>query len=141
MDRIDTLRTFLRVAEMRSFTKAAASLQMPRSTVSTAIRELEARLATRLLNRTTRHVALTHDGQELYDRALRLLEELEALEGLFHQDDTQLHGRLRIEAPGRIARLIIVPARSACPAISSEASAMSLSENFPARIRSRQPCA
>ena len=110
MDRIDTLRTFLRVAEMRSFTRAAASLQMPRSTVSTAIRELETRLGTRLLSRTTRHVALTHDGQELYDRALRLLGELEALEGLFHQDDTQLHGRLRIEAPGRIARLIIVPA-------------------------------
>ncbi|WP_355660738.1 LysR family transcriptional regulator [Halomonas salifodinae] len=110
MDRIDTLRTFLRVAEMRSFTKAAASLQMPRSTVSTAIQELEARLGTRLLSRTTRHVALTHDGKELYDRALRLLGELEALEGLFHQDDTQLHGRLRIEAPGRIARLIIVPA-------------------------------
>lgn len=110
MDRIDTLRTFLRVAEMRSFTRAAASLQMPRSTVSTAIRELEARLGTRLLSRTTRHVALTHDGEELYDRALRLLGELEALEGLFRQDDTQLHGRLRIEAPGRIARLIIVPA-------------------------------
>ncbi|EPC03342.1 hypothetical protein L861_17520 [Litchfieldella anticariensis FP35 = DSM 16096] len=110
MDRIDALRIFLRVAEMRSFTKAAVCLQMPRSTVSTAIRELEARLGTRLLNRTTRHVTLTHDGEAFYDRSLRLLAELEELEGLFQDDGSQLSGKLRVEAPGRIARLIIVPA-------------------------------
>lgn len=54
MDRLDLYRIFARVMETRSFTKAADTLQMPRSSVSTAIADLEARLGVRLLHRTDR---------------------------------------------------------------------------------------
>jgi DNA-binding transcriptional LysR family regulator len=65
MDRVDLFRIFTRVAEAGSFTHAAHTLGLPRSSVSAAVQELEARLGTRLLNRTTRRVALTADGEAL----------------------------------------------------------------------------
>ncbi|TLJ11047.1 LysR family transcriptional regulator, partial [Pseudomonas aeruginosa] len=54
MDRLDSMRVFLRVAETGSFTKAADLLDMPRATVSAAVQQLEAQLGSRLLHRTTR---------------------------------------------------------------------------------------
>ncbi|MCF6114261.1 LysR family transcriptional regulator [Mesorhizobium muleiense] len=110
MDRFDTLRIFQRVAETRSFTKAAASVQIPRSTVSVAVQELEASVGARLLNRTTRHVALTHDGAAFYERCTRLLADLEDAVTLFRQGTAKPVGKLRVDAPGRIARRIIAPA-------------------------------
>ncbi|HEY0200523.1 MAG TPA: LysR family transcriptional regulator, partial [Burkholderiaceae bacterium] len=65
MDRIDALRTFIRVAEAGSFTTAADGLGLPRASVSAAVQQLEARLGTRLLHRTTRSVRLTPDGAAL----------------------------------------------------------------------------
>ena len=59
MDRLDSMRVFLRVAETGSFTKAADLLDMPRATVSAAVQQLEAQLGSRLLHRTTRQVQLT----------------------------------------------------------------------------------
>ncbi|MFT9144678.1 MAG: LysR family transcriptional regulator, partial [Acetobacter orientalis] len=66
MDRIDLFRIFTRVVETSSFTRAADTLGMPRSSVSTAIQELETRLGVRLLARTTRQVAPTTDGSTFY---------------------------------------------------------------------------
>ncbi|RJK99937.1 LysR family transcriptional regulator [Paracoccus siganidrum] len=110
MDRIELYRIFTRVIETRSFTKAADTLQMPRSSVSTAIAELEARLGTRLLNRTTRMVAPTNEGEEFYDRCLGFLAESEEMEAMFRSASRRLEGRIRVDVPGRIGRLILAPA-------------------------------
>ncbi len=110
MDRIDRLRIFVHVVECKSFTKAAAALRMPRSSVSTAVRELEARVGVRLLHRTTRRVAPTSDGSEFYERCIRVLADFDETDQLFRQTIGQPQGRLRINVPGRIGRLIIAPA-------------------------------
>lgn len=110
MDRIELYRIFTRVIETRSFTKAAHGLQMPRSSVSTAIAELEARLGARLLNRTTRTVAPTDEGEEFYDRCLGFLAEGEEIEAMFRTAARRIEGRIRVDVPGRIGRLILAPA-------------------------------
>ncbi len=110
MDRLDLYRIFTRVIETRSFTRAADTLQMPRSSVSTAIAELEARLGSRLLNRTTRMVAPTDEGEELYDRCLGFLAEGEEIEAMFRTASRRIEGRIRVDVPGRIGRLILAPA-------------------------------
>jgi DNA-binding transcriptional LysR family regulator len=70
MDRLDAMRLFTRIVERRSFTLAAQDLGLPRSTVTDAIRQTEARLGVRLLQRTTRHVSPTLDGEAYYGAAL-----------------------------------------------------------------------
>lgn len=109
MDRIDLFRIFVRVAECASFTQAASTLGIPRSSVSTAVQELEERMGARLLNRTTRRVSLTHDGTAFYERCLRLLADIEETEGFFRTSSAHAGGRLRVDVPGRIGRLIIAP--------------------------------
>ncbi len=110
MDRIDSYRVFVRLVECRSFTKAAASLQMPRSTVSTVLKELESRLGTALIYRTTRRVSPTADGSALYERCRSVLADFEDTEALFRQRTARPHGRVRINVPGRIAHRLIAPA-------------------------------
>ncbi len=110
MDRIDLFRIFARVVECSSFTRAADTLGVPRSSVSAAVQELEARLGTRLLNRTTRKVSPTHDGTAFYERCIGLLSDVEEAESLFRQSATGPSGKLRIDVPGRIGRLVIAPA-------------------------------
>lgn len=110
MDRIDLFRTFARVVECASFTRAADTLGIPRSSVSAAIQELEGRVGARLLHRTTRKVSPTQDGAAFYERCLRLIADVEETESLFRQNAAGPTGRLRIDVPGRIGRLIIAPA-------------------------------
>lgn len=110
MDRIDLYRTFVRVVDCTSFTRAADLLGLPRSTVSTVIQELEARLGTRLLHRTTRRVAPTHDGIAFYARCQRIIEDVEDSEALFRHSAEGMSGRVRVDVPARIGRLIIAPA-------------------------------
>ncbi len=110
MDRIDHYRIFVRVIESRSFTRAADLLQMPRSTVSTAIADLEARLGVRLLNRTTRIVTPTEAGTDFHERCLAFLAESEEIEGMFRSAARRIEGRIRVDLPGRIGRLIVAPA-------------------------------
>jgi len=110
VDRIDLFRIYVRVAECASFTLAANTLGLPRSSVSTAIRDLEARVGARLLNRTTRRVSLTNDGIAFLERCQRLLADVEETEGLFRQSSSDVGGKLRVDVPGRIGRLIIAPA-------------------------------
>src|SRR5690606_18334720 len=104
MDLIDQLRVFIRVAQSGGFTLAAEQLGVPRSTVSLAIQQLELRLTTRLFNRTTRQVSLTHDGADLLDRAIALVAHSEDLERRFLPKAAGLSGRLRVDMPSRIAR-------------------------------------
>ncbi|WP_332304774.1 LysR family transcriptional regulator [Rhizobium sp. GR12] len=110
MDRIDLFRTFTRVVECASFTRAADTLGLPRSSVSAAVIELEARVGARLLHRTTRKVSPTQDGAAFYERCLRLIDDVDETEGLFRQTSVGPTGKLRIDVPGRIGRLIIAPA-------------------------------
>jgi LysR family transcriptional regulator, regulator for bpeEF and oprC len=98
------------VVECASFTRAADLLGMPRSSVSAAIQDLEARVGARLLHRTTRRVAPTPDGVAFYERCLRVIADVEEAESLFRQETTGPSGLLRIDVPGRIGRLIIAPA-------------------------------
>ncbi len=110
MDRIDLFRIFTRVVECANYTRAADTLGLPRSSVSAAVIELEKRVGTRLLHRTTRKVSPTQDGAVFYERCVRVIVDVEETERLFDQADTDPAGKLKIDVPGRIGRLIIAPA-------------------------------
>ncbi|QDQ26209.1 LysR family transcriptional regulator [Chitinimonas arctica] len=110
MDRIHAMQIFVRVAESGGFTRAADLLQLPRATVSMAVQQLEAQLGVRLLQRTTRRVQLTQDGTAYLERCQRLLGDFEETEALFRQAGRMPAGRLRVDVPGRIGRLLIAPA-------------------------------
>ena len=66
MDRLEAMKIFIRVAELKSFTKASESLNLPKASVSTYIQNLEILINAKLLNRTTRHVELTPEGASYY---------------------------------------------------------------------------
>src|SRR5260370_8582234 len=83
MDRFDAMRVFTRVVERRSFTLAADDLGLPRSTVTDAVKQLEARLGVRLLERTTRQVRPTLDGEAYHRRCLSLISDLQEAEAAF----------------------------------------------------------
>ncbi|WDJ84324.1 LysR family transcriptional regulator [Xanthomonas campestris pv. incanae] len=110
MDTMDTLRAFLRVAELGSFTRAAETLGLPKASVSTAVQRLEALLGTQLLHRTTRRVQLTADGTAFYQRSRDLLDDMDELQGMFQRDHSQLRGRLRVDMSAGIARQFVIPA-------------------------------
>lgn len=107
MDRFDAMRVFTRVVERRSFTLAAEDLGFPRSTVTNAVKQLEERLGVRLLQRTTRHVSPTLDGEAHYRRCLALIADLEDAEGAF--GDSKPKGLLRIDVHGTLARHFVLP--------------------------------
>ncbi|AVJ25700.1 LysR family transcriptional regulator [Achromobacter spanius] len=109
MDRFDQYRVFAQVAEMGSFIKAAHALDAPRASVSAAIQQLETQLGVRLLHRTTRQVRLTADGEQLLERVLPLLAEVEDIDQLFQASERQVSGRLSIDVPSRVARRLIAP--------------------------------
>lgn len=109
MDRVDLFRVFVRVVECASFTRAAADLDLPRSTVSAAVVQLERRVGTRLLARSTRRVAPTPDGEAFCARCRQLVADIEEAESAFRRGKAALAGTLRIDMPGRIGRLIVAP--------------------------------
>jgi LysR family transcriptional regulator, regulator for bpeEF and oprC len=85
--------------------------------VSAAVIELEGRVGARLLHRTTRKVSPTRDGVAFYERCLRLIADVEETEGLFRQTSAGPSGRLTIDVPVRIGRLVIAPALPALLAL------------------------
>lgn len=98
---------FTRVVERRSFTLAAEDLGLPRSTVTDAVKQLEARLGVRLLERTTRHVAPTLDGEAYHRRCLALIADVEDAEGAF--GGAKPKGLLRVDVHGTLARHFVLP--------------------------------
>jgi len=108
-DRIDHMNTFLLVADLGSFTRAAEHLSLPKATVSTQIQLLEASIGARLLHRTTRQVQLTQDGQLFYERCKDLLADVQDVESMFHGAPSHLSGRLRVDMGVGIARNLILP--------------------------------
>ncbi|WP_413988651.1 LysR family transcriptional regulator [Labrys okinawensis] len=107
MDRFEALRVFTRIVERRSFTLAAQDLGLPRSTVTEAVQQIEARLGVRLLQRTTRHVSPTLDGEAYYRRCTAILADIEDAEAAF--SDAKPRGLLRIDVHGTLARFFVLP--------------------------------
>lgn len=110
LDRIELFRIFVRVVDCGGFSRAADQLDLPRSTVSEAVRALEQRLGARLLHRTTRKVTPTQDGLAFFERCQHLIADMDEAEQLFRQAPQSLAGRLKVDLPGRIGRLIVAPA-------------------------------
>lgn len=110
MDRFDAMQAFVRVVEAGSFTKAAETLHMSKTTVTQLVQQLEARLRVKLLNRTTRKVNVTADGAAYYQRVIRLLADLEEAEASLPGAAASPSGRLRVDVPSPLARLVLVPA-------------------------------
>ncbi|KQT38125.1 LysR family transcriptional regulator [Methylophilus sp. Leaf414] len=110
MDTNESLKRFVRVAELGSFTKAAESLSLPKASVSQAIQQLETKLQTQLFHRTTRTVQLTPDGQLFYEKSKDVLSEIEELETLFISDDSQISGVIRVNMSHPMARHLVIPA-------------------------------
>jgi DNA-binding transcriptional LysR family regulator len=110
MDRFDAMKAFVRVVETGSFTKAALTLHLSRTTVTQLVQQLEARLRVRLLNRTTRKVNVTADGAAYYERIVPLLAELEDVETGLPGGSALPKGLLRVDVPSPLATLILVPA-------------------------------
>ncbi|QIE26399.1 HTH-type transcriptional regulator PgrR (plasmid) [Caballeronia sp. SBC1] len=108
MDRFQEMQVFIRIAERSSFTHAADDLQIPRATVTNLLKRMEERLGTRLLERTTRTVRLTHDGEAFYRRCVRLVADMEEAEGSFR--NVAPKGLLRVNLQGTLARHFVVPA-------------------------------
>lgn len=108
-DRIQAMQVFVRVAELQSFTAASVELDLSKTYVSTLVQQLENHLGSRLLQRTTRKVQLTQDGQLFYQRCKDLLAEFDEVEHLFQQQNAEVAGRLRIDLPTVMARALLFP--------------------------------
>ena len=110
MDRFDAMQAFARVVEAGSFTKAAQTLHMSKTSVTQLVQQLEARLRVKLLNRTTRKVNVTADGAAYYERVVRLLADMDDAETSLSAATSSPRGRLRVDVPSPLARMILVPA-------------------------------
>src|SRR5690606_30115901 len=109
MDRFNAMQAFVRVVETGSYTKAAETLHMSKTTATQLVQQLEARLRVKLLNRTTRKVNVTADGAAYYERAVKLLADLDDAETSLSSASASPRGRLRIDVPSPLARMILIP--------------------------------
>lgn len=110
MDKIGAMRAFVRVVEAGTFVRAAESMDLPKATVTRLIQTLEQELGSKLLNRTTRKVTVTGEGSMYYERASRLLGDLDELESSLTHVRASPRGRLRIDMPPSIGTAVILPA-------------------------------
>jgi len=110
IDRIQAMRTFIRIVDTNSFTRAAESLAIPRATCTTIVQNLEALLGTQLLVRTTRRLSLTAEGAEYYERCAQILADIDDMEASLRHATDNLSGRLRVEMPGAVATALVLPA-------------------------------
>jgi LysR family transcriptional regulator, regulator for bpeEF and oprC len=101
---------FIRVVEARSFVAAADTLGMSQSAMSKAVTRLEERLGARLLNRTTRSLSLTDHGRAFYERCKEAFNQLDQAESELAEARGAARGRLRLDVPMSLGRLILVPA-------------------------------
>jgi len=109
MDRLDALRLFVRTVQTGSFTRAGAEIGASQPQASRAVAALEARLGARLLLRSTRRLSPTEAGQRVYDQALTLLAEEEALIAAAAGADREPAGRLRVSASVVFGERVLAP--------------------------------
>jgi DNA-binding transcriptional LysR family regulator len=110
MDQLSAMRAFVRVVEAGTFTRAAMTLGMPKPTVTKLVQNLEAHVRTKLLHRTTRRVSVTPDGAAYYERVVRVLSDIDELDGSMTSSQSRPSGRLRVDVGSTLAVLVIVPA-------------------------------
>lgn len=109
MDRLQAMQIFMRVAEAGSFVRAAETLSLPSSTVTSTIKNLEKYLQVRLLNRTTRRVSLTSEGGQYLAQCREILSLIEHAESSLTDSVKRPQGRLRVDMPAGIAHFIVMP--------------------------------
>ena len=109
MDRLEQLSAFVEVARRASFAQAARQLERHVSAVSRAVAALESRLGVRLLQRTTRRVALSEAGREYFKRCEALLAEFEGADAEARDQGQALHGKLRVSAATGSGQTLIAP--------------------------------
>ena len=105
---LDAVRTFIKVAELASFSRAAEQLGIQKARASLQVKALEADLGIRLLQRTTRVVRPTPDGEQFLARAARLVSDAEELAAMF-QSPRALRGVVRLDLPINFARELVIP--------------------------------
>jgi DNA-binding transcriptional LysR family regulator len=103
------METFVRIVDRGSLTAAAGALGASLPSVVRTLAALEAGIGTRLLNRTTRRIALTDEGREYYERCKRVLAEVEEAEAALSSRRAAPQGRLRVTAPVLFGRLHVAP--------------------------------
>jgi DNA-binding transcriptional LysR family regulator len=109
MDRLRAMEIFTRVVEVGSFKRAAETLGVLPSSVTKAIKDLEAHLGVGLLNRTTRALSITDAGLRFYDSSKAILREVTAVEGEIAADIGKIRGSIRIGMTPSLARHFIIP--------------------------------
>lgn len=110
MDKLSSLRAFVKVVELGSFSEAGRQLRLSRSAISKYVGELEQSLGVQLLNRTTRHASPTENGQAYFERALAVLDDLDAADQAVAQAQSTPRGLLRVNAPMSFGTLQLGPA-------------------------------
>lgn len=109
MDRLTAMRHFLAVVENGNFSSAARRLGVANATITQSIKNLEASLGVRLMNRTTRKMTLTGEGATYAERSRGVLEALDQLDTEVAQSATEPAGHLRVELPPAIGETFVVP--------------------------------
>jgi DNA-binding transcriptional LysR family regulator len=110
MDKLASLKAFVKVVETGSFSEAGRHLRLSRSAISKYVAELEASLGVQLLNRTTRHASPNENGQLYYERALVILSELDAADQAVTHLQSTPRGLLRVNAPMSFGTIRLGPA-------------------------------
>lgn len=105
---LESVRVFVRVAELGNFTRASQQLGLSKARASIRVQELEAELGCRLLHRSTRAMRLTEDGAQFLVRAKRLVSDADELASMFQAPST-LRGRVRLDLPIGFARNVVIP--------------------------------
>jgi DNA-binding transcriptional LysR family regulator len=105
---LEAVRVFVKVAELGSFTRAGDHLGLSKGRVSLRIQALEDELGCRLLQRTTRAVRLSPDGEQFLPRARRLVQDADELASMFHAPSS-LRGTVRVDLPINFARDHLIP--------------------------------
>ncbi|HEY4541190.1 MAG TPA: LysR family transcriptional regulator [Noviherbaspirillum sp.] len=110
MDKLQAMEVFVQVVDAGGFNRAADNMKLPKATVSTLISNLEATLAVKLLNRTTRRLSLTADGAAYYERCQAILADVRDAEETLSKTRLNPSGRLRVDVPTLLGRHLIMPA-------------------------------
>ncbi len=110
MDLFKAMRVFVQVAELGGFSRAAERLEMPAASVTTTVQALERELGVRLLQRTTRRVEVTREGEQYLERCRQVLVGVEDAQGLFLGPQRLPRGTIGISLPERLARQWVIPA-------------------------------
>jgi LysR family transcriptional regulator for bpeEF and oprC len=110
VDQLLAMRVFIRIVDAGSFAKAADSLNLPRSSVSKLLQDLEQHLGTKLVERSSRALTITGEGEAYRDQAVDLLADLDAMDLSARSTRSVPRGRLRVDVGSSLANLVIIPA-------------------------------